>query len=94
MGGVGRNPTEITRAFHCLHLFYQMKNIGENPIRGVWFYAPEDKLVESSAFQAGEAGSSPAGCTIWLASRVHKELTEWKDIHLDGFSNLLFIYLA
>ena len=40
-----------------------MKNIGEIPIRGVWFYGPIDKRSKSPAFHAGVTGSNPVGIT-------------------------------
>ena len=43
-----------------------MKNIGEIPIRGVWFYGPIDKWSKSSLFHGGVRGSNPLGITIIL----------------------------
>ena len=46
-----KNLTEITLAVNASICFDQMKNIGEIPIRGVWFYRPIDEMVKSQPFQ-------------------------------------------
>ena len=59
-----KNLTEITMALSASICFDQMKNIGEIPIRGVWFLWPHSQAVKTLAFHAGNTGSIPVGVTI------------------------------
>ena len=59
------NPTEIAMAVKCLHLFWpDVKYRVDLPTEASGLFAPVDKWDKLSAFQAGDAGSIPAGSTI------------------------------